>query len=88
MEGFTIEQLGLFITLMGGTASAIIVACFKSRYIYIYYMDDDIEEIINIINDQMQLLIKHINTLTEDKNKLKEELEEIRVHISKFFDKV
>ena len=31
MEGFTIEQLGLFITLMGGTASAIIVACFKSR---------------------------------------------------------
>ena len=23
-------------------------------------MDDDIEEIINIINDQMQLLIKHI----------------------------
>tara|TARA_R110000824_G_scaffold371683_1_gene561442 strand:+ start:557 stop:769 length:213 start_codon:yes stop_codon:yes gene_type:complete len=60
--------------------------------IYIYYivkgMDDDIEEIINIINDQMQLLIKHINTLTEDKNKLKEELEEIRVHISKFFDKV
>ena len=51
-------------------------------------MDDDIEEIINIINDQMQLLIKHINTLTEDKNKLKEELEEIRVHISKFFDKV
>ena len=51
-------------------------------------MDDDIEEIINIINDQMQLLVKHINTLTEDKNKLKQELEAIRVHISKFFDKV
>tara|TARA_R110001599_G_scaffold234065_3_gene433246 strand:- start:166 stop:399 length:234 start_codon:yes stop_codon:yes gene_type:complete len=31
MQSFTIEQLGLFITLMGGTASAIIVACFKSR---------------------------------------------------------
>ena len=31
METFTIEQLGLFITLMGGTLSAIIVACFKSR---------------------------------------------------------
>tara|TARA_R110000824_G_scaffold302484_1_gene490256 strand:- start:2 stop:181 length:180 start_codon:yes stop_codon:yes gene_type:complete len=31
MQSFTIEQLGLFITLMGGTASAIIIACFKSR---------------------------------------------------------
>ena len=31
MENFTLEQLGLFITLMGGTLSAIIVACFKSR---------------------------------------------------------
>ena len=31
MENFTIEQLGLFITLMGGTFSAIIIACFKSR---------------------------------------------------------
>ena len=31
MESFTLEQLGLFITLMGGTLSAIIVACFKSR---------------------------------------------------------
>jgi len=31
MTPFTIEQLGLFITLMGGTASAIIVACFKSK---------------------------------------------------------
>ena len=31
MTPFTIEQLGLFITLMGGTLSAIIVACFKSR---------------------------------------------------------
>tara|TARA_R110000765_G_scaffold138913_3_gene238954 strand:+ start:533 stop:688 length:156 start_codon:yes stop_codon:yes gene_type:complete len=51
-------------------------------------MDDDIQDIINVINDQMQLLVKHINTLTEDKNKLKQELEAIRVHISKFFDKV
>jgi hypothetical protein len=31
MESFTLEQLGLFITLMGGTLSAIIIACFKSR---------------------------------------------------------
>ena len=31
MQSFTIEQLGLFITLMGGTLSAIIIACFKSR---------------------------------------------------------
>ena len=31
MDSFTIEQLGLFITLMGGTLTAIIVACFKSR---------------------------------------------------------
>lgn len=31
MEAFTLEQLGLFITLMGGTASALIIACFKSR---------------------------------------------------------
>ena len=31
MDTFTIEQLGLFITLMGGTLTAIIVACFKSR---------------------------------------------------------
>ena len=31
MQSFTIEQLGLFITLMGGTASALIIACFKSR---------------------------------------------------------
>ena len=51
-------------------------------------MDDDIEDIINIINNQMQLLVKYINTLTEDKKKLKQELEEIRIHISKFFDKV
>jgi len=31
MQSFTIEQLGLFITLMGGTLTAIIIACFKSR---------------------------------------------------------
>tara|TARA_R110000822_G_scaffold103169_2_gene229717 strand:- start:1632 stop:1787 length:156 start_codon:yes stop_codon:yes gene_type:complete len=51
-------------------------------------MDDDLEEIINIINEQMQLLIKYINQLTEDKNKLKQELEAVRIHINKFFDKV
>ena len=51
-------------------------------------MDDDLEEIINIINEQMQLLIKYINQLTEDKNKLKQELEALRIHINKFFDKV
>ena len=31
MDSFTIEQLGLFITLMATSASAIIIACFKSR---------------------------------------------------------
>ena len=51
-------------------------------------MDDDLEEIINIINEQMQLLIKYINQLTEDKNKLKQELEAVRIHINQFFDKV
>ena len=50
--------------------------------------DDDDEKILNIINDQMNLLVKYINTLKDDKKKLKKELQEIRLHINKFFDKV
>ena len=50
--------------------------------------DNDDEKILNIINDQMNLLVKYINTIKDDKKKLKKELQEIRLHINKFFDKV
>ena len=50
--------------------------------------DEEIGNIIENINDNMILLIDHINKITDERSKVKQELEIIRQHISKFFENV
>tara|TARA_R110001583_G_scaffold15137_3_gene62628 strand:- start:72 stop:251 length:180 start_codon:yes stop_codon:yes gene_type:complete len=50
--------------------------------------DEEIGNIIENINDNMILLIEHINKITDERSKVKQELEIIRQHISKFFENV
>ena len=50
--------------------------------------DEEIGNIIENINDNMILLVEHINKITDERSKVKQELEIIRLHISKFFENV
>lgn len=50
--------------------------------------DEEIGNIIENINDNMILLVEHINKITDERSKVKQELEIIRQHISKFFENV
>ena len=50
--------------------------------------DEEINEIIKNINDNLQDLLKYSDKLTTEKNKLKEELLNIKQHINKFFNEI
>ena len=50
--------------------------------------DEEINEIIKNINDNLQDLLKYLDKITTEKNKLKEELLNIKQHINKFFNEI
>jgi len=50
--------------------------------------DEDLAQIIININDNLQDLLKYLDKITTEKNKLKEELLNIKQHINKFFDEI
>ena len=50
--------------------------------------EEEIQEIVNNINNNLQDLLKYLDKLTTEKNKLKEELLNIKQHINKFFNEI
>jgi len=50
--------------------------------------EEEIHEIVNNINNNLQDLLKYLDKLTTEKNKLKEELLNIKQHINKFFNEI
>ena len=50
--------------------------------------EEEIQEIVNNINNNLQDLLKYLDKITTEKNKLKEELLNIKQHINKFFNEI